>query len=496
MRSTTLFSALVFSGLASPVFAATDGYGNTVVESSQTGGNYTCTTPNTWLAPNNRYCSDDPFVATNGTSYTFIDPRSTATGNNINDSYVGANAPAGYSITTPASDITIYEGNNVSSYVTITTDGTGAISALYKNYAVGANINTVKGGAAYLIANNADGAILSNDVASTLYLTRNSADGATITNSGGSTTAIDGSSAKNASITNNDSSELSIIHSDTEGATITLNGGTTKIYGSQASNATITVANGATMIVGDCSASVGCTDTRTTQLNGSSSITNSGSVQLTGSVDLGAATFTNNAGGVLNISGSSITSTSATFTNNGAVNFTDGTTTLAVTISGSGSVNIGSSATLVVQPANTVSTASAFTANGGTLQLTADLSAQTANAMSLGSTTLGSAPVTFVANSVNTGGATTSKGILVIQVTGGSAASAAGAFKMTPFTKNGYTYSLVRDASDGNWYLQSALATTTNGTTARPVPALSETAIGLLGLLVASLGILRVRRKG
>lgn len=107
-----------------------------------------------------------------------------------------------------------------------------------------------------------------------------------------------------------------------------------------------------------------------------------------------------------------------------------------------------------------------YTASASTLALDVTLNAGDAatNADNLKTASVSGGPTTLrVAPSPDSAGAaTTGKGILLVQVTGGAPASPADAFVLEggPITNGGFEYSLVRDASDGNWYLQSKAAAT------------------------------------
>ncbi|MET4577214.1 IPTL-CTERM sorting domain-containing protein [Ottowia thiooxydans] len=116
-------------------------------------------------------------------------------------------------------------------------------------------------------------------------------------------------------------------------------------------------------------------------------------------------------------------------------------------------------------PTNLLDLAGTYTANGGTLALNTllnDASTSVSDVLRVSSTALGGAPtiITVVADADSTPAFTTGKGILLVQVTGGAASSAAGAFALPGgYLDAGTTrYELVRDAEDGNWYLRSVAA--------------------------------------
>ena len=144
----------------------------------------------------------------------------------------------------------------------------------------------------------------------------------------------------------------------------------------------------------------------------------------------------------------------------------DSSVATAVNVAMAGSIdNAGGIVSLTQSnstPTNVLNVSKAYTANGGTLQLDTVLNQGGASSQSdllmAASVVAGSAPtlifITPAAGSL--GAATQGKGILLVQVTGGASASAPGAFALAaPLQNNGATYVLVRDASDGNWYLRT-----------------------------------------
>lgn len=113
-------------------------------------------------------------------------------------------------------------------------------------------------------------------------------------------------------------------------------------------------------------------------------------------------------------------------------------------------------------PTNTLALTGIYTANGGTLALNTrlnDASTSVSDVLQVTSTVAGGAPtvISVLPDAASTPALTTGKGILVVQVTGGAGSSAAGAFELKDgfLDASGMRYELVRDASDGNWYLQS-----------------------------------------
>lgn len=143
-----------------------------------------------------------------------------------------------------------------------------------------------------------------------------------------------------------------------------------------------------------------------------------------------------------------------------------------------------------------------YTANGGELWLDTTLNAGDAasesDVLNADSVAAGGTPtaIRIAPTAASAGAATTGKGILVVEVTGGAAASAAEAFTLAaPVWNNGFLYELVRDDADGNWYLRSRAAPQPGpgpGSIA-PVPALGPWSLLLLGGLLAGLA---GRRRG
>lgn len=138
----------------------------------------------------------------------------------------------------------------------------------------------------------------------------------------------------------------------------------------------------------------------------------------------------------------------------------------------------------------------AFTANGGELWLDTtldDASASISDVLQADSVIAGGAPtaIRIKPTTASMGAQTTGKGIQVVQIMNGAASSAPAAFTLAaPVWHNGYSYDLVRDDTDGNWYLQSHAASNPNELT--PVPTLEPWGLLLLsGLLV---GLTRRRR--
>lgn len=116
-------------------------------------------------------------------------------------------------------------------------------------------------------------------------------------------------------------------------------------------------------------------------------------------------------------------------------------------------------------PSDILQVSGNYAAGGGSLLLDTTLNAGGAasesDVLQAASVTLVGAPTSLqiAPSATSAGAATTGKGILVVAVTGGSAASAPGAFVLSgSVVNNGYAYSLVQDTGDGNWYLQSKLA--------------------------------------
>lgn len=140
-------------------------------------------------------------------------------------------------------------------------------------------------------------------------------------------------------------------------------------------------------------------------------------------------------------------------------------TSLPVTGNLTNSGGVVSLARTDASPTNLLDLTGIYTANGGTLALNTllnDASTSVSDVLRVSSTAVGGAPtiVTVVADAASTPAFTTGKGILVVQVTGGVASSAADAFALPGgFLDAGpIRYELVRDAEDGNWYLRSVAA--------------------------------------
>ncbi|MNU05343.1 hypothetical protein D3C72_2501110 [compost metagenome] len=67
---------------------------------------------------------------------------------------------------------------------------------------------------------------------------------------------------------------------------------------------------------------------------------------------------------------------------------------------------------------------------------------------------------------------------------------------MAPFSLGNFVYKLVRDAEDGNWYLQSTEQTITPPTKPpAPVPAATPAALGLAALGILGTVAFRSRRR-
>ena len=127
--------------------------------------------------------------------------------------------------------------------------------------------------------------------------------------------------------------------------------------------------------------------------------------------------------------------------------------------------NAGGAVSLVrtdATPTNTLDISGNYTANGGMLALNTllnDASTSISDVLKVSSTTLGGAPtlISVVPDAASTPAFTTGKGILLVQVTGGVAASAANAFALSSeyVDAGGVRYELIRDSDDGSWYLRS-----------------------------------------
>ncbi|WP_116364772.1 hypothetical protein [Parahaliea mediterranea] len=134
-----------------------------------------------------------------------------------------------------------------------------------------------------------------------------------------------------------------------------------------------------------------------------------------------------------------------------------------------------------------------FTTEGGSLRLdvVAGDGSSASDLLTLEDVAQGSGPVDIsITNAGGAGALTTGLGIPVVQVSG---SSPPGAFTMTPFTVNGFEYSLVQ-ADGQNWYLQSRQAPvepeepeTESGTLAKPVPVMPLPLMALLAALMAGL---------
>ena len=113
-------------------------------------------------------------------------------------------------------------------------------------------------------------------------------------------------------------------------------------------------------------------------------------------------------------------------------------------------------------PTNTLDFSGNYTANGGTLALNTvlnDASTSISDVLKVSSTALGGAPtlISVLPDAASTPAFTTGKGILLVQVTGGVATSAANAFAIPGgyIDAGSVRYELIRDSDDGNWYLRS-----------------------------------------
>lgn len=153
-------------------------------------------------------------------------------------------------------------------------------------------------------------------------------------------------------------------------------------------------------------------------------------------------------------------------------------------------------------PSNQVHVIGAY-ASGGTLELNTVMNegdaASQSDVLTVDAATLGAGPTQLSITPEGAGALTVNKGILVVKVSGGIAASAAGAFAMAPLTQGGFVYKLVQDTADGNWYLQSKTVpvdppTNPSGVVSAPVP--SSTAWSLLAMsLLVLMGAWRLRRR-
>lgn len=131
-----------------------------------------------------------------------------------------------------------------------------------------------------------------------------------------------------------------------------------------------------------------------------------------------------------------------------------------------------------------------YSANGGELWLNTTLNAGDAasesDVLRADSVVASGEPtaIRIATTATSAGVATTGKGILVVEVTGGAAASADNAFKLAaPVWDNGFLYELAHESADGNWYLRSRAAPNPNEVT--PVPTLGSWGLLLLGGLLA-----------
>lgn len=113
-------------------------------------------------------------------------------------------------------------------------------------------------------------------------------------------------------------------------------------------------------------------------------------------------------------------------------------------------------------PTNTLALTGTFTANGGSLAINTVLNnaaTSVSDVLQVGAVVAGGTPTTInvLPDAASAPALTTGKGILVVRVTGGAAASAANAFVLPGghLDAGGIRYALVRDAADGNWYLQA-----------------------------------------
>ena len=150
-------------------------------------------------------------------------------------------------------------------------------------------------------------------------------------------------------------------------------------------------------------------------------------------------------------------------------------------------------------PRNTLAVNGAYEANGGVLALDTTLNEGDAQSESdvlqAASVSTGGTPtrIAITPSAASAGQATVGKGILVVRVMGGAPASALDAFVLaSAVTHNGVSYTLVRDADDGNWYLR-AVGTSGPGTGVEPVPVDTPWALAVLAGMLA-LGASRTLR--
>lgn len=471
--------------------AATDGYGTVVVDETLTGSSYECA--GAWLAPQEIFCDDNPFVQARLQSQfndTYLDPLGGKTGAEFDDYFVGQ-TDSNWTRTAQAGQVKMYEGSIVSPSYTIQSTGADSHSALFKNHATGVTVSALAGGVVHLHSNNANGATLRNDVDSSIYLEKNSAQNAELENFG--TMVLKGNNAQGAKITSRPgSSRLDIIHSSaSEAELLVMSGSTINLYGSSANEGLITIESGGTLTVQDCSVAIGCegaTPSRGTSLSDGAIVTNDGVLEVSGDIALVDSTITNSATGVMKMKSGRIAG--GAIINNGIIDSVDGAIYLDSDVSGTGQFQTEPDADIVLG-SNVAFRTGAFAANGGSLRLNADLSAQTANSITAQEVTIAAGdPVTLLVDALpNTGSATNGNGILLVSVTGGATASAADAFRMTPFTNNGLSYSL-KQAGDGNWYLQSVQAAAPTPT---PVPTLHGSLLLMMSLALAAFGVRRLR---
>lgn len=200
-------------------------------------------------------------------------------------------------------------------------------------------------------------------------------------------------------------------------------------------------------------------------------VTNGGSVKvgaaftLTGNLDLAAGTAFTGQG-----AGAGQFQNTASFLNAGKLALADGA------------------------PGDVYSTAGTYTGKGGSVTL--DASATTADKLVAKAIAADSLPTALQITGQGGGALTQGKGILVVQVTDGPAASPANAFTMAPFSLGNFVYKLVRDAEDGNWYLQSTEQTITPPTKPPvPVPGATPAALGLAALGILGTAAFRSRRR-
>lgn len=172
--------------------------------------------------------------------------------------------------------------------------------------------------------------------------------------------------------------------------------------------------------------------------------------------------------------------------------------TLAVTGNLSNAGGVVSLARTDSTPTNTLAVTGNYTANGGTLALNTvlnDAGTSTSDVLQADAVVAGGTPtlISIAPDAASHPALTTGDGILVVRVNGGVLASDANAFALPGgyLDAGGVRYVLVRNAGNGNWYLQATQLVPGPGT---PVPTLHPLALLALGMgLAACVGW---RRKG